>query len=109
MFSFSVAGSSILSTSRKCSYTILMMLYLHVEKDYSRQAEVFSSHYKEYSDIVETILSSQQSSFLFGLDIRLTYGDVDDFLRQKCFYFSTSLVFDDSFMCCLTKFLHRLC
>ena len=52
-----------------------MMLNLHVEKDYSRQAEVFSSHYKEYNDFVETILSSQPSYFLFGLDIRLTCGD----------------------------------
>ena len=70
-----------------------MLLYLHVEKDYFRQAEVFSSHYKEYSDFVETILSSQQSSFLFGLDIRLTCGDGDDFLRQKCFYFSRKFSF----------------
>ena len=67
-----------------------MMLYLHVEKDYSRQAEVFSSHYKEYSDFVEIIL---QSSFLFGLDIRLTCGDGDDFIRQKCFNFSRKFSF----------------
>ena len=70
-----------------------MMLNLHVGKDYFRQAEVFSSHYKEYSDFVETILSSQQSSFLFGLDIRLTCGAGDEFVHQKCFNFSRKFSF----------------
>ena len=70
-----------------------MLLYLHVEKDYFRQAEVFSSHYKEYSDFVETILSSQQCYFLFDLDIRLTCGAGDEFVRQKCSNFSRKFSF----------------